>query len=152
MIDRLECVQGLRALADWIEVHPSARIPFSREIEALIVGAFNRSAESRKIIRVDVFGGLPHATGQGRSGWRFAAEEHIYLAWTAERELLYVGRTVDPDKRFRAHRQKSPWWGNTDHLELVPVHSVGEAAETELALIRHLQPIHNKQGNDSQQD
>ncbi|MFD5064690.1 GIY-YIG nuclease family protein [Streptomyces sp. NPDC058394] len=33
-----------------------------------------------------------------------------YRLFNAEGELLYVGSTVDTERRSRAHRYSKPWW------------------------------------------
>lgn len=59
---------------------------------------------------------------------------------------LYVGKAINPQKRFKQHAESQPWWGQVDHSltdisEKYPTEQAALEAETEM--IERLRPIHN---------
>lgn len=73
-------------------------------------------------------------------------ETDIYVyAYTAQDgEVLYVGRTYDPETRNGAHRQRSPWWSPDLTFAVVDVCRGWQAAvEREARAIRSLTPTFN---------
>jgi len=67
----------------------------------------------------------------------------IYRLFDDEGELLYIGCTVHPRKRFHSHRRRQPWWDEVADSELMWYPSVEAAAVAEQQAIRTEQPIYN---------
>lgn len=57
----------------------------------------------------------------------------LYRFYDAVDALLYVGITVDPSQRFRAHRDEKPWWAEVTRIaiEHYPDREAVEQAERE---------------------
>lgn len=71
------------------------------------------------------------------------AQPHaVYRFWDASDRLLYVGLTVDPGLRWKAHKRRD-WWRSVARatLEWFPDRASAERAEREA--IRNEDPVHN---------
>ncbi len=71
------------------------------------------------------------------------AEAAVYRLYDAEGSLLYVGCTVDPWTRLRAHRRRQPWWDEVVSAELIWFPSVDLAADVEQQAIGTERPVYN---------
>jgi excinuclease UvrABC nuclease subunit len=72
----------------------------------------------------------------------------VYRAFGWAGELLYVGCTVSPRDRLRAHRYTptsggSRWWGLVHQITQTRYSTQAEAAAAERAAIREEDPIFN---------
>jgi len=60
-------------------------------------------------------------------------------------ELLYVGISKTPAKRWKQHAESQPWWGDVREKNVIGWFSTRRRAETvEKALIQEEHPMHNK--------
>ncbi|MFE9736135.1 GIY-YIG nuclease family protein [Streptomyces sp. NPDC005863] len=61
------------------------------------------------------------------------ARTAIYRLYDATDDLLYVGISINPDARFRAHRIDKPWWLDVEAVQIDWLDSrlAAEQAETE---------------------
>ncbi len=71
---------------------------------------------------------------------RFDGLEFVYECYSADNELLYVGRTNNPYVRFVEHRRKSPWLEETDRIVWT------QCPNLEHQFILSKKPKYNKQG------
>ncbi len=67
----------------------------------------------------------------------------VYRLYDAEGSLLYVGCTVDPWTRLRAHRRRQPWWDEVTDAEFIWFPSVDLAADVEQQAIGTERPVYN---------
>ncbi len=66
----------------------------------------------------------------------------VYRFFDANGALLYIGLTVDPGARLRAHRSK-PWWFDIVRIEIERHETRQAAAIAERAAIKAEEPIYN---------
>jgi hypothetical protein len=66
----------------------------------------------------------------------------LYRFWSAD-VLLYVGITVDPGNRWRAHMGEKPWWTQVDKITLESFPTRRDALMAETIAIRHESPLYN---------
>jgi predicted GIY-YIG superfamily endonuclease len=86
-----------------------------------------------------------------RAAWRLpdapiANRQHaLYRFFGVSGELLYVGLTADPGRRFKQHRVSKEWWLSVANvtIEWFPDQAAVRRAET--LAIRDENPIHNLQ-------
>lgn len=67
----------------------------------------------------------------------------LYRFYSATGQLLYVGITMNPPKRFKNHRDSKSWW---DQVSGITVETYGDRKELESAERRAIQverPLHN---------
>lgn len=71
----------------------------------------------------------------------------VYRFYDIAGNLLYVGKTIDPDTRFKQHASTKFWWGHVDHTRTsIHWYSSEEIAEdVETQAIWEEKPRHNKQ-------
>lgn len=81
-------------------------------------------------------GDLPHAL------YRFYSDDEV---------LLYVGLTMDPSKRWKAHGKEKPWWFDVKNITIERFKSRGDVEIAEIAAIKAERPLYNVQHNRSQQ-
>jgi len=67
----------------------------------------------------------------------------VYRLYDAEGSLLYVGCTVDPWTRLKAHRRRQPWWDEVVDAEVIWFLSVELAADVEQQAIFTESPVYN---------
>jgi predicted GIY-YIG superfamily endonuclease len=67
----------------------------------------------------------------------------VYRLYDGEGSLLYVGCTVDPATRLRAHRRRQPWWDEVVSSEVVWYSSMDQAADVEQHAILAERPVYN---------
>jgi hypothetical protein len=78
-------------------------------------------------------------------GWKVADRQRphfLYRAFDAEGQLLYIGRTWEPWRRFSSHGQ-SPWRPFAARVEWEFVGDYEAAKQAEAHAIRSEHPIHN---------
>lgn len=63
--------------------------------------------------------------------------------------LLYVGITVNPPQRFRAHQGGKLWWSEVAGIRLEHHHSRDSVIEAERQAITHEKPRYNIRHNDN---
>jgi len=68
----------------------------------------------------------------------------VYVAGDIDRLTLYVGVTVDLERRTAAHRTQSPWWSEVRHLESEVFADRLGALDRERSLIDELGPRYNR--------
>ncbi|UXE04547.1 G-I-Y Y-I-G endonuclease [Mycobacterium phage Aubs] len=67
----------------------------------------------------------------------------LYRFYSATGQLLYVGITMNPPQRFKAHRDSKDWW---DHVAGISIENYNTREELENAERRAIQvehPLHN---------
>lgn len=71
----------------------------------------------------------------------------LYRFFADGGELLYVGRTRNPARRFEKHSHEKPWWEAVSRIEMeqLPTHELLCRAEN--AAIKAEKPRHNIRGN-----
>lgn len=67
----------------------------------------------------------------------------LYRMFDRYRQLLYVGITMSPAKRFAAHRYDKPWWNDVHTITIERFASKDELEAAELMAIRTEYPHHN---------
>lgn len=73
-----------------------------------------------------------------------APGEHVvYIAYDADGEALYIGRTKNLRARLNAHSSSSEWYGQMQVAEWVPCASATDARRTEREYIETFQPPYN---------
>lgn len=70
----------------------------------------------------------------------------VYRCYGCDGSLLYVGVTNGPLRRFREHAAASEWWGEVDHVLVVPFGDRRGAEYHERLIIRYEHPIYNVVG------
>lgn len=73
-----------------------------------------------------------------------ARKTALYRHYDAEGELLYVGITVDPEKRFKVHARDSHWTDRAVSFTGEWFDSWQAAKIAETLAIRHERPLFNK--------
>lgn len=68
----------------------------------------------------------------------------VYRCFDAAGALLYVGVSMGPTSRLKAHARTSPWFGEVANVTISPVMPRREALEAERDAIAAEKPIHNK--------
>jgi hypothetical protein len=67
----------------------------------------------------------------------------LYRMHDAARQLLYVGRSIDPGGRFRRHRGSQPWWPDVRTITLEHFASLNDLKQAERVAIEQEEPLHN---------
>ena len=70
-------------------------------------------------------------------------EAVLYRCFDKSGALLYIGVTINHNKRFSQHEQKQPWWRDVDKITLVPYPERHLAMDAERAAIDAENPLHN---------
>lgn len=70
----------------------------------------------------------------------------VYFAIDADGQVLYVGSTSDLRRRFWAHCNNSPWYGQCVSVEWTEHATERDARVEEYRQIRELRPPFNKHG------
>ncbi len=68
----------------------------------------------------------------------------LYRFFATSGDLLYVGITGNPERRFSAHSHVQPWWDRVARIELERFGTRGELVEAEIAAIQSEHPKYNK--------
>jgi hypothetical protein len=68
----------------------------------------------------------------------------VYRFYDGEGSLLYVGCTVRPAVRLRAHQRRQPWWDEVEDSEIIWYPDMDQAADAELRAIHSERPVYNK--------
>lgn len=71
----------------------------------------------------------------------------LYRFFDADDRLLYVGRTINPAKRWRDHERKKPWFVDVATVRRQVYPDAPSLAAAELTAIRNERPLYNIQGN-----
>lgn len=69
----------------------------------------------------------------------------VYKAYDATGALLYVGMSVSPWARLKAHAGASEWWGDTAHVVITGYADRISAHDAEIRSIHIDGPAHNRQ-------
>lgn len=73
------------------------------------------------------------------------ANNHVlYRFYSAKGQLLYVGITNDPNRRFTEHGIEKPWWPRVSDIKIERFNSRAELIEAELKAIRTENPRYNR--------
>ena len=67
----------------------------------------------------------------------------LYRFFNWHGELLYVGITLDPGSRFKAHRKDKPWWTQVNSITLEHFPDRASVERAEIEAIKAEKPIHN---------
>lgn len=67
----------------------------------------------------------------------------LYRLFDETEQLLYLGISADPGKRFAQHRSDKPWWGDIRSMTVQPMPSREAALEAEREAIKDERPLHN---------
>jgi len=72
------------------------------------------------------------------------AESHVlYRFYTATGQLLYVGITMNPAQRFKAHKGTKDWWGDVAGITIEHYETREDLAKAEWRAIQVERPMHN---------
>lgn len=69
----------------------------------------------------------------------------VYRLYDTEDQLLYVGLTANPSKRWTEHATSKSWWGQVARKDIEWFDSRADAARAELTAIEEEEPLHNVQ-------
>lgn len=67
----------------------------------------------------------------------------VYVMRSSAGDVLYIGQSAQPGKRFNAHGASSGWWTDVASIEITHCPTRSEAIELERSLIEGLSPQHN---------
>ena len=82
----------------------------------------------------------------------YPSPAYVYVIQTFDGDVLYVGKTVEPQTRLTEHRRQKDWWPIDGRLTLLGVYAEDRAKadrvgfDLEAIAIRDLGPIHNIAG------
>lgn len=71
----------------------------------------------------------------------------LYRLYDADYELLYIGISTDPEKRFKAHAHDKNWWHCVKYVDLTWFASFPAARRAELAAHLAERPPYNGMGH-----
>lgn len=71
----------------------------------------------------------------------------LYRMYGVMRNLLYVGRSINPGCRLQDHARGQDWWEDVCAIQLEHFDSSDELADAELEAIRTEHPIYNVVGD-----
>lgn len=96
---------------------------------------------------------MPRTGGWSRKPIDMAARRYfVYLMWSVEGDLLYIGRSRDPVKRLQEHRGwdgfrrrngADGWAGQVAEIDAWGPYTWDQAKRHERAAIRRMRPLHN---------
>lgn len=77
-------------------------------------------------------------------GWTTPNERrhYVYRAFNAAGELLYVGRTIDPVERARAHRRSSPWVSQVERVRMFGPLTYEKSKDVEREALKNEYPLY----------
>lgn len=70
-------------------------------------------------------------------------ETAVYRLFDADKALLYIGVSWDPDIRMKDHEANSPWWPSTKHMAVAWYRNRENAMGHEAWAIATEAPLHN---------
>jgi predicted GIY-YIG superfamily endonuclease len=73
----------------------------------------------------------------------------LYRFFSADEQLLYVGMTRNPARRFEKHSGDKSWWGEIARIEMQQFGTIEELRAAERAAIEAEHPVHNIRMNGS---
>jgi predicted GIY-YIG superfamily endonuclease len=73
------------------------------------------------------------------------ATAQVYRCFDGDDRLLYIGVSMSPEFRLKAHSRKAPWFGDVRRVTVTEPMERKAAFAVERAAITAEQPIHNKQ-------
>lgn len=98
--------------------------------------------------------GAMDRTHEKKYGDKTTAKYFVYFLNDANGNAVYIGRSIDPEARFRAHRSNqghpmqsidtSAWFGDVDHMETIGPFPWDEAVAVEREEIGKHQPPANR--------
>ena len=65
---------------------------------------------------------------------------YVYIARDGDDHVIYVGSTVDIDRRLSTHRRGAPWWAMTEAVDVGEFETEQQARCAENDLICLLDP------------
>ncbi len=71
----------------------------------------------------------------------------LYRFFNVERDLLYVGITADPTRRFDKHSREKDWWTEVEIIEMQHFPDRQSVLAAEREAIRDEKPLHNVRMN-----
>lgn len=75
------------------------------------------------------------------------AKAHIlYRFWAVDGSLLYIGLTMDPGTRWKAHRHTQPWWATVAKITVEHFPDRVSVTIAEATAIKTEKPKHNISG------
>ncbi len=74
----------------------------------------------------------------------------LYRFYSATGQLLYVGITMNPPRRFKNHRDSKSWWDQVSGITVENYASRSELEQAERRAIQVERPLHNVVHNGSQ--
>jgi predicted GIY-YIG superfamily endonuclease len=87
-------------------------------------------------VKIDYDAWMNHESGQV-----------LYRVFAVDDELLYVGITNNPPRRFWHHEFRTPWWDEAARVEMSMFETRDLVAEAEIAAIRAEAPRYNVEHN-----
>jgi predicted GIY-YIG superfamily endonuclease len=75
----------------------------------------------------------------------------LYRFYSATGQLLYVGITMNPPKRFKNHRDGKEWWSAVSGITVETYNTRDELEKAERRAIQVERPLHNIAHNDAGQ-
>lgn len=73
----------------------------------------------------------------------------VYRLFDKDGRLLYIGSTVDPDRRWQQHRRERRWWSEVAGYKLDWHQGRSRAYKAEDAAIKAERPLYNGSGTPS---
>lgn len=73
----------------------------------------------------------------------------VYRAWSEDGTLLYIGSTINPVQRIRAHATGTRWWGEVVRLTFEEYDTEAEVRKAESTAIWNEPSIYNRGGTRS---
>ena len=73
----------------------------------------------------------------------------LYRLFDETGQLLYVGISVDPGKRFAQHRSDKAWWSDVRTMNVQPMPNRRAALDAEREAIKNERPLHNVVHNET---
>lgn len=71
----------------------------------------------------------------------------LYRLYDGEHDLLYIGISRDPDKRFKAHAHEKNWWHCVEYVDVTWFDSFPDARKAEDAAHLSERPPYNGMGH-----
>lgn len=75
----------------------------------------------------------------------------VYTMQDSKGKPLYIGRSKNPERRFKQHAKAKDWYPSVDKIKTNSYRTVGKAAKAEKKAIKKQSPtynvVHNKKGS-----
>lgn len=73
-------------------------------------------------------------------------ESYVYRCRNSDGDVIYIGSTIDLDKRVPKHRTYKPWWPEVATIDTETYSNLASARAAEAAAILAEQPRYNQLG------